>query len=93
MTAVFYKLVLFVLVIILFVFNSVRMRKEFYNQAKLQNFKQGSESYERFKDVFAAAGHPNSIFKISYNQLIKITNGLEKEIYSNNWWTGILLLK
>ena len=37
----------------LFVFNSVRMRKEFYKQAKLQGFKQGSESYERFKDVFA----------------------------------------
>jgi len=37
-------------------------------------------SLGRFKDVFAAAGHPNSIFKISYNQLIKITNGLEKEI-------------
>ena len=29
------------------------MRKEFYKQAKLQGFKQGSESYERFKDVFA----------------------------------------
>ena len=37
-------------------------------------------SLGRFKDVFAAAGHPNSIFKISYNQLIKNTNGLEKEI-------------
>ena len=37
-------------------------------------------SLGRFKVVFAAAGHPNSIFKINYNQLIKITNGLEKEI-------------
>ena len=37
-------------------------------------------SLSRFKDVFAAAGHPNSIFKINYTQLIKITNGLEKEI-------------
>ena len=37
----------------LFVFNSVRMRKEFYKQAKLNGFKQGSESYERFKDTFA----------------------------------------
>jgi len=37
-------------------------------------------SLGRFKDVFAAAGHPNSIFKISYKHLIKITDGLEKEI-------------
>ena len=37
----------------LFVFNSVRMRKEFYKQAKLQGFKEGTESYERFKDTFA----------------------------------------
>jgi hypothetical protein len=37
----------------LFVFNSIRMRKEFYRQAKLNGFKEGSESYERFKDTFA----------------------------------------
>ncbi len=37
-------------------------------------------SLGRFKDVFAAAGHPNSIFKISYTQLIKITKGSEQEI-------------
>jgi len=37
-------------------------------------------SLGRFKDVFSAAGHPNCIFKIGYSQLIKITNGLEKEI-------------
>ena len=37
-------------------------------------------SLGRFKDVFSAAGHPNCIFKISYSQLIKITNGSEKEI-------------
>ena len=37
-------------------------------------------SLGRFKDVFSAAGHPNCIFKINYNNLIKITNGLEKEI-------------
>ena len=37
----------------LFVFNSVRMRKEFYRQAKLNGFKEGSESYKRFKDTFA----------------------------------------
>ena len=38
------------------------------------------KSLGRFEVVFAAAGHPNSIFKISYSQLIKITNGSEKEI-------------
>ena len=37
-------------------------------------------SLGRFKDVFEAAGHPNSIFKISYNGLIEITKGSEKEI-------------
>jgi len=37
-------------------------------------------SLGRFKYVFGAAGHPNCIFKIGYTQLIKITNGLEKEI-------------
>ena len=33
------------------------------------------KSFDRFVDVFAAAGHPNSIFKISTTNLIKITNG------------------
>ena len=37
-------------------------------------------SLKRFANVFAAAGHPNSVFKIEYNQLIKITKGSEKEI-------------
>lgn len=37
----------------LFVFNSIRMRKEFYRQAKLNGFKEGTESYNRFKDTFA----------------------------------------
>ncbi len=37
-------------------------------------------SLSRFTNVFAAAGHPNCVFKINYNQLIKITDGLEKEI-------------
>jgi len=37
----------------LFVFNSIRMRKEFYRQAKLNGFREGSESYNRFKDTFA----------------------------------------
>ena len=38
------------------------------------------KSLSRFKFVFAAAGHPNCVFKITYDQLIKITNGSEKEI-------------
>ena len=37
-------------------------------------------SLSRFKDIFAAAGHPNCVFKISYSQLLTITNGSEKEI-------------
>ncbi len=32
-------------------------------------------SFERFKDLFAAAGHPNCIFKISFINLKNITNG------------------
>ena len=35
---------------------------------------------ERFTNVFAAAGHPNCVFKIEFNQLIKLTNGQMKEI-------------
>ena len=38
------------------------------------------KSLSRFPFVFAAAGHPNCVFKITYDQLIKITNGSEKEI-------------
>ena len=38
------------------------------------------KSLSRFQPVFAAAGHPKCVFKISYNQLIKITNGFEEEI-------------
>ena len=38
------------------------------------------KSLSRFQFVFAAAGHPNCVFKISYNQLIKITKGFVKEI-------------
>ena len=30
---------------------------------------------ERFKTVFAAAGHPNCVFKIEFNQLTKLTSG------------------
>ena len=38
------------------------------------------KSLSRFSSIFAAAGHPNCVFEISYDQLIKITNGNEKEI-------------
>ena len=38
------------------------------------------KSLNRFVNVFAAAGHPNCVFKINYNELIKITNGSEKEL-------------
>ena len=38
------------------------------------------KSLSRFQFVFAAAGHPNCVFKINYDQLIKITKGSEKEI-------------
>ena len=37
-------------------------------------------SLSRFENVYAAAGHPYSIFKITYEQLIKITNGKEEDI-------------
>ncbi len=35
---------------------------------------------ERFTTVFAAAGHPNCVFKINFSQLITLTNGKSKEI-------------
>ena len=38
------------------------------------------KSLSRFSDIFAAAGHPNCVFKITYNELVEITNGSEKEI-------------
>ena len=37
-------------------------------------------SLSRYENVYAAAGHPNSIFKITYQQLIKITEGKEEDI-------------
>ncbi len=37
-------------------------------------------SLSRFEYVYAAAGHPNSIFKIAYKQLTKITEGEEEDI-------------
>ena len=38
------------------------------------------KTFDRFKDVFAAAGHPNSIFKIRNLDLLKITNGKTLDI-------------
>ena len=38
------------------------------------------KSLGRFQSVFAAAGHPNSIFKIEYNRLVQMTKGEVKEI-------------
>ena len=37
------------------------------------------KSLERFSNLFAAAGHPNCIFKIDFSNLQKITKGLIKE--------------
>ena len=37
-------------------------------------------SLERFKTVFAAAGHPNCVFKIEYKQLIELTSGEIKDL-------------
>ena len=37
-------------------------------------------SLERFNDLYAAAGHPNCVFKINFENLKKITNGKIKEL-------------
>ena len=34
----------------------------------------------RFKEIYAAAGHPNAIFKIDLENLVRITNGKIMEI-------------
>jgi len=38
------------------------------------------QSLGRFESVFAAAGHPNSIFKIKYDQLVQMSKGEVKDI-------------
>ena len=38
------------------------------------------KSLNRFPHIFAAAGHPSCVFRISYIELIKITKGIEKDI-------------
>ena len=37
-------------------------------------------SLNRFKDLYAAAGHPNCIFKIDFVDLLKLTNGSLEDI-------------
>ena len=37
-------------------------------------------SLNRFNDLYAAAGHPNCVFKISFKDLQSITNGLTEDI-------------
>ena len=37
-------------------------------------------SLSRFESIYAAAGHPHSIFKITYKKLVKLTNGKEEDI-------------
>ena len=37
-------------------------------------------SLDRFNELFAAAGHPNCIFKISFENLSKITKGSVKDL-------------
>ena len=38
------------------------------------------KSLERFNNLFAAAGHPNCVFKINFNDIQKITNGKVEDI-------------
>jgi len=38
------------------------------------------KSLERFNELFAAAGHPNCIFKINFKDIQKITNGKVEDI-------------
>ena len=37
-------------------------------------------SLERFNELFAAAGHPNCVFKIDFRNIQKITNGKVEDI-------------
>ena len=38
------------------------------------------KSLEKFIDLFAAAGHPNCVFKINFSNIKKITNGTIEDI-------------
>ena len=66
-------------------FYKVFMLMDFQLALGLQLFKKSLEilvdrSLNRFKDLYAAAGHPNCIFKINFEDLIKITNGSIEDI-------------
>tara|TARA_B100000945_G_scaffold276194_1_gene240639 strand:- start:2300 stop:2773 length:474 start_codon:yes stop_codon:yes gene_type:complete len=37
-------------------------------------------SLNRFEYIYGAAGHPDCVFKINYGDLIKLTDGIEREI-------------
>ena len=37
-------------------------------------------SLERFNELFAAAGHPNCVFKVNFRDIQKITNGKVEDI-------------
>jgi len=45
-----------------------------------KNRKGNTQTLKRFENIFAAAGHPNCIFKINFIDLQKITNGSTEEI-------------
>ena len=47
------------------------------------------KSLNRFNSLFAAAGHPNCVFEISFTGLIKITNGSTDEIIE---WENLIYL-
>ena len=47
------------------------------------------KSLNRFNSLFAAAGHPNCVFEISFTDLIKITNGSTDEIIE---WENLIYL-
>ena len=38
------------------------------------------KSLKRYSSLYAAAGHPNCVFKINYEQLVNITNGSEFDL-------------
>ena len=38
------------------------------------------KSLKRFDDLYAAAGHPNCIFKVNFDELLNLTNGTVKDI-------------
>ena len=38
------------------------------------------DDLKRFSDLYAAAGHPNCVFKIDFKNLVQITNGIVLDI-------------